>query len=208
VLTVGLTGNVAGGKTTVADRWRAAGIVVIDADAIGHELLRDDLETREALVGEFGPGVLDGDGSIDRSALGTAAFASPRGVDHLNAIVHPPLLERLDDRLEAVREAGEEVVVVDAALILEFNLNEAMDRIVLVTAPRSIRKKRLQAMGIEDERIEQVMAAQLPDAEKRSACDFIIENVGSLKELERLADRVLSAIRREIEEEAMEEDDE
>ena len=135
MMTVGLTGNVASGKTTVADRWRESGVTVIDADRLGHAVLEEDAEAREALVREFGGGILGPDGRIDRSALGEAAFSAPGRIASLNAIVHPPLLERLDRELEQARESGAELAVVDAALVFEFGLGEVLDAIVLVTAP-------------------------------------------------------------------------
>lgn len=193
--TVGLTGNVAGGKTTVADRWREAGILVIDADRIGHEVLAEDKGVRAALVREFGREILDRDGGIERGGLGEKAFATPEGTRRLNAIVHPPLLERLDRRLEEARRAGHRIVAVDAALVFEFRLDEVLDRIVLVTAPRELRAHRLrEERGMSHERIERVMEAQLPDSEKLEDSDYVIVNDGSIEDLRRQADAVLASI--------------
>ncbi|MGH7564397.1 MAG: dephospho-CoA kinase [Gemmatimonadota bacterium] len=191
-----MTGNVASGKTTVADRWREAGVVVIDADRLGHEVLREEPAAKAALVGAFGEGILGADGSIDRTALGERAFASDEGVRRLDAIVHPPLLERLRAGLERAEREGEPFAVVDAALIFEFGLDEDLDAVVLVTAPPELRAERIrQARGRDDERIERIMAAQLPDAEKVAAGDYVIVNDGSLEELRAAADRVLAEIR-------------
>lgn len=199
MLTVGLTGNVAGGKTTVADRWRDAGVVVIDADRIGHEVLEGDPAVQEALVREFGGGILDYDGAIDRDALGAKAFATDEGIRRLNAIVHPPLLERLDHEIER-RAAEHDLVAVDAALIYEFHLEETLDQVVVVTASRETRARRLaRHRGMDPARIERIMAAQLPDEEKLEEADYVIVNEGSLDDLREEADRVLSAIRMEIE---------
>jgi dephospho-CoA kinase len=201
MMTVGLTGNVASGKTTVADRWRESGVTVIDADRLGHAVLEEDAEAREALVREFGGGILGPDGRIDRSALGEAAFSAPGRIASLNAIVHPPLLERLDRELEQARESGAELAVVDAALVFEFGLGEVLDAIVLVTAPARIREERLrEARGMDAERIARIMETQMPDEEKVEACDYVIVNDGSIDRLRAEADAVLAAIRDSMDE--------
>lgn len=196
MITVGLTGNVASGKTTVADRWRAAGVRVIDADRLGHAVLVEDEAAREALVEAFGEGILAVDGSIDRAALGEKAFAADDGVRRLNAIVHPPLLERLSTEIERAAQTGEPLVVIDAALVFEFGMDDDLDAVVLVTAPRRLRTDRLRkTRGLDDERIARIMAAQMPDAEKEDRSDYVVVNDGSLEDLEAVADRTLARIR-------------
>jgi dephospho-CoA kinase len=201
MLTVGLTGNVASGKTTVADRWRESGVTVIDADRLGHAVLDEDAEAREALVREFGAGILAADGRIERAALGEAVFSTPGRIAILNAIVHPPLLERLDRELERAREAGAELAVVDAALVFEFGLGEVLDAIVLVTAPARLREERLrEARGMDAERFARIMETQMPDEEKVEASDYVIVNDGSIERLRAEADAVLAAIRDSMDE--------
>lgn len=198
MLSVGLTGNVASGKTTVADRWRKAGVRVIDADAIGHAVLAEDAAVQEALVKEFGGGILDYDGAIDRARLGEKAFVTPERTKRLNDIVHPPLLERLDEELEAAAAGGEPLVVVDAALVFEFHLDEVLDEVVLVTAPRETRADRLRReRGLSDETIDAIMASQLSDTDKIDESDYVIVNDGSLEDLYARSDAILAAIRRQ-----------
>ena len=129
MISIGLTGNVASGKTTVAERWREAGVRVIDADRLGHDVLREDESAREALVEAFGEGVLAPDGAIDRALLGERAFADDAGVRRLNAIVHPPLLGRLRAARERAARSGATLVVVDAALIFEFGMEDDLDAV-------------------------------------------------------------------------------
>lgn len=199
MITVGLTGNVASGKTIVADRWRDAGVAVIDADRLGHAVLADDSDAQTALIEAFGTEIVDGHGSIDRVALGVRAFRSPDATARLNAIVHPPLLERLDREIDAARREGHHVVVVDAALIFEFGIPEDLDRIVLVTAPRDIRAERLaRRRGLGSERIKELMAAQMPDAEKVGRSDYVIINDGSIELLLEKADAVMADIQEEV----------
>jgi dephospho-CoA kinase len=195
MISIGLTGNVAGGKTTVADRWRQSGVQVIDADRLGHAVLREDEAAREALVEAFGGRILAPDGTIDRAALGERAFTDDDGVQRLNAIVHPPLLERLRAELERAAGTGVTLVVVDAALIFEFGMEDDLDAVVLVTAPPEIRAERLRTRCLSDERISRIMAAQMPDAEKEARSDYVVVNDGSLEDLVTAADRTLARIR-------------
>ena len=208
MLTVGLTGNAGSGKTTVADRWREAGVAVVDADRLGHAVLEEDAEARRALVAEFGPGIHDAEGRIDRAALGRAAFSAPGRVARLNAIVHPPLLERLDRALERARDAGADLAVVDAALVFEFGLAEILDVLVLVTAPEEAREERLrQGRGMDAERFRRITETQMPDEEKVPASDYVIVNDGSIEELRAEADAVLAAIRDSMDANREREDD-
>lgn len=208
MLTVGLTGNAGSGKTTVAARWRDAGVAVVDADRLGHAVLEEDAEARRALVAEFGPEIRDAEGRIDRAALGRAAFSVPGRVARLNAIVHPPLLERLDRALEQAREAGADLAVVDAALVFEFGLAEILDVIVLVTAPEAAREERLRrGRGMDAERFRRIMETQMPDEEKVPASDYVIVNDGSIEELRVEADAVLAAIRESMNENREREDE-
>ena len=208
MLTVGLTGNAGSGKTTVADRWREAGVAVVDADRLGHAVLEEDAEARRALVAEFGPGIHDAEGRIDRAALGRAAFSAPGRVARLNAIVHPPLLERLDRALERARDAGADLAVVDAALVFEFGLAEILDVLVLVTAPEEAREERLrQGRGMDAERFRRITEMQMPDEEKVPASDYVIVNDGSIEELRAEADAVLAAIRDSMDANREREDD-
>ena len=171
-------------------------MTVIDADRLGHEVLEEDEQARDALVAEFGAGIMDADGVIDRVALGEAAFSGPSRIARLNAIVHPPLLERLDRALERAREAGAELAVVDAALIFEFGLGEILDTLVLVTAPAEVREERLRrTRGMDAERFRRIRESQIPDEEKASDCDYVIVNDGSIEGLLAEADAVLASIR-------------
>lgn len=199
MITIGLTGNVASGKTTVAERWRESGVHVIDADSVGHRVLEEDLDARGALVEAFDREILAADGSVDREMLGARAFDSAEGVRTLNEIVHPPLVERLDAELAAARERGEEIVAIDAALLLEFGIEAALDALVVVSAPRDVRADRLvRQRGLTRERIARIMAAQMPDAEKAAAGDYVIVNDGSIDDLHDRADAVLEAIREDL----------
>ncbi|CAN5279142.1 dephospho-CoA kinase [soil metagenome] len=160
-------------------------------------MLEEDRDARAALVAAFGPGILAADGTIDRSALGEAAFATAEGTARLNALVHPPLLARLEEALDTAEREGTDLVAIDAALVFEFGLDGEMDIVVLVTAPRALREERLRRRrGMAPDRIARLMAAQQPDIEKARASDYVIVNDGSPEELKTKADTILAAIRR------------
>ena len=196
MISIGLTGNVASGKTTVADRWREAGVRVIDADRLGHAVLHEDEAARRTLVEAFGGEILAADGWIDRTALAERAFADQDGVRRLNAIVHPPLHDRHRSELEKAARTGEPLAVVDAALVFEFGMDDDLDAVVLVTAPPELRADRLRrSRGLDDGRIARITAAQMPDAQKEERSDYVVVNDGSLEDLEAAADRTLARIR-------------
>ncbi len=159
-------------------------------------MLEEDRDARAALVAAFGPGILAADGTIDRSALGEAAFATAEGTARLNDMVHPPLLARLVEAVDRAEREGTDLVAIDAALVFEFGLDGDMDVVVLVTAPRALREERLRRRrGMAPDRIARLMAAQQPDIEKARASDYVIVNDGSIEDLKTKADTILAAIR-------------
>jgi len=173
-LLVGLTGALGAGKSTVANVLRQRGALVINADALGHKLLANN-DVKQELAGAFGFRILDNRGSINRRALAEAAFASGAAVNTLNRITAPPLLKLIAYTVE--KAPANALVVIDAALILEWRAALAIDIIVVVDAPESARKRWTQEKYDADafDRREQ---AQLPADKKRAAADIIILNDG------------------------------
>lgn len=203
MLTVGLTGNAGSGKTTVADAWREQGVDVIDADRIGHEVLEDDRDVRRALAIEFGEHVLEPSANADagpvrRGELARRAFASPEATAALNRIVHPPLRRRVQRRLHDARVRGTRLVVVDAALIFELRMEDEFDRIVLVTAPADLRRRRLRDRGVDEALLDGLFASQIPDAGKTSRSHFVLRNDDTPDALRSAARVVLDRLRAEV----------
>ncbi len=142
---VGLTGTSGAGKSTVARHLaRRPDTVVIDADALGHAVL-DDPAVRERVREAFGDGVFGPDGRVDRRRLGAVVFADATARRRLEAIVHPEIVRRTAERVEAARRDGARLVVVDAALLLEVDLPVRFDLVVALDAPREVRRARLLA---------------------------------------------------------------
>lgn len=193
---VGLTGGIASGKSAVAARWRELGIPVLDADRLVRALYEPGAPGAEAVAGEFGPGVLDARGAVDRPRLAALVFADPAAVARLNARVHP-LVRRETDRWLAEREAeGHPVAVVEATLLVENAGRERFDLLVAVSAPEELRLERALARdpAATRESVLARMRAQLPDEARNAACDEVLVNDGSVEELLAKADALAAGL--------------
>lgn len=191
-ISVGLTGNIASGKSTVGSILEGLGFSVIEADRIGWELLeRADIEKK--IVSAFGN--VKRDGMIDRSKLGNMVFADETRLKTLNSIVHPPLIKELKRRIE---ESAEEITVVNAALIFEWGIERWFDKIVLVTCRQEKKIERLAKKGVTRKETLQRLRSQIPESEKRARSDFIIENDGTLEELRTKTLKVIARLQAAI----------
>jgi len=197
VFRVGLTGNIASGKSTVARVWQRLGAPVIDADVLARRAVAPGSVGLRRIVETFGPGVLDEAGRLDRAALRDIVFRDPEARAKLEAIVHPEVgrLRREEEaRLEA---AGEKIVVHDIPLLFEAGLDEEFDAIVLVDAPERVRLERLMRdRGLTEDEARRMIDAQMPSSQKRDRADYVIENEGTLEALERAAEEVWRELRR------------
>jgi len=190
---VALTGNVAAGKSTVADLFREWGATVIDADAIVRDLQRPGTPVFEAIVRRFGAGVLASNGTLDRAALRRRILDDPSDREALERIVHPAVEAERRSLLASHPDAG--VVVSDIPLLFEAMDRSAFDAVVLVDAPEPIRLARLvRERGLAPGEAEALIRAQLPTESKRSGSDFVIENGGRLGELRPRAEKVWRAL--------------
>lgn len=185
---IGLTGGAGSGKSTVAQIFKSWGAGVIDADRIGHALLLPGSPCHDEVVREFGGGIRYANGRIDRRALGALVFADARRMRRLDDIVHPHLLAEIAfQALKLKRAGGVPLAVVDAALIVQWNLQRKLDALIVVDAPERTRLARLAAKGIPPERAKRIIASQLPAARLRHAADIVIDNGGGLAGLRRQA---------------------
>lgn len=188
---IGLTGGIGSGKSTLARLLAQRGALVVDADKLGHTVLARP-EVVAALVGAFGPGVLDTEGRISRPELGRLAFADPEAYARLGAVVRP-ILEALlwDEVASALGNAKGEPVVVDAALLYEWGVAHRFDAVVVVVAPEEERCRRAAArQGVAAAEVRRRMQFQLPPAEKAARADLVVDNGGSLADLEAAAGEV------------------
>ncbi|GAC1515021.1 MAG: hypothetical protein NVS1B4_04200 [Gemmatimonadaceae bacterium] len=185
MLLVGLTGNIASGKSTVAALLAHHGATVIDADVLAREAVERGTTTLARIADRWGPAVLDRDGTLNRAALRQTVFADHDQLEELNAIVHPEIDRLRGERLAEARERGDRVVVCDIPLLFERRMTDDFDRIVLVDAPRALRHDRLvRDRGLPDAEAMDMITSQMPAELKRARADYIIVNDGSLRDLE------------------------
>lgn len=178
---IGLTGNIAMGKSLARRLLQELGAFTIDADQVAHEVIRRGQPAHAVIVQTFGIGVLDADGEIDRSKLGEIVFAEPASLRQLEAITHPAVRGRID---ALVRAAESDVVVIEAIKLLEGALRGAVDAVWVVDAPPATQLSRLiEQRGMTKAQAQQRIAAQNSQADKLAAADVIIRNDGSLAEM-------------------------
>lgn len=177
-LRVGLTGNIGAGKSTVAGLFDGPGFLIIDADRLGHMVLEEDDEAREQIVAQLGLGILDATGRIDRALLGQLVFADPAAREALETIVHPRIRALEEARVEAWG-VPEGIAITEAALLVETGAHTRYHRLVVVGAPSLVRAERLAARGMNRADAERRMAAQMSDADKAAAADYLVDNSGS-----------------------------
>lgn len=191
MLVVGLTGGIGSGKSTFAALLSERGAVVIDADAIGHQALAPGTPTWHSVVDQFGDEILAaGSMEIDRKVLGRIVFADPGKRAALNAITHPFIMRNIAEALEAFRNT-DEIVVLDAALIIELDLAGGLDAIIVVTTDADIRRARvMNDRGMTGVAVDARIAAQGRPEDLLAAADIVVQNDGSLDALAREADRV------------------
>jgi len=200
----GLTGGIASGKSTVARILEELGAQVIDADRVGHELLRRPHPVHQQVVARFGQGILGPDGEIDRKLLGAMVFADPQRLRELSAIVHPSLIARVDE-LAAQLRAGRPgaVIVVDAAVIYEAGVADRFAKILVAWCRPEQQIERLMAKtGLSREDAVRRVASQIPSEEKRRRADYVIDCSGTLAETRTQAEALYPEIKRLAETEA------
>ena len=193
-LHVGLTGNVAAGKSTVAELFRRWGATIIDADEIVRDLQAPGGAVLAAIVERFGSKVLHSDGGLNRSALRAMVLADPRALADLNALVHPAVAARRRELLAEARRRRDRIVVSDVPLLFEADDPAGFDAVVLVDASATVRRARLAERGLPADEAERLMAAQHPAADKRARSHFVIDNGGDRASLERAARQVWTAL--------------
>jgi dephospho-CoA kinase len=195
MLRVGLTGGIGAGKSEVSKSLAAEGAVVIDADLIAREVVAPDTDGLAAVIAAFGPDVLGPDGTLDRVRLGDIVFADQQKLAILNSIVHPRVGARMGE-LEDGAGPGS-VVVHDVPLIAENGLASSYDLVVVVDVPPRTQLDRLiRLRGMSREQAQARIAAQASREQRLAIADIVVDNSGSLAELDRQAGELWSELRR------------
>jgi dephospho-CoA kinase len=182
---IGLTGGIGTGKSTVTQMLEELGMVVIDADQIGHQIYQPDLPAWHEIVHTFGPEVLNADRTINRQALGKLVFADPEALRTLNRIVHPKMFDRMVELIAAMRAHGSmKAIGVEAAVLIEANWMDLMDQVWVVVASEAAVVDRLaKQRHLSPEQAHTRIAAQISNDERLKHADVVIRNDGSLEEV-------------------------
>jgi dephospho-CoA kinase len=194
---IALTGNVAAGKSKVAELFADWGATVVDADVLVRQLQQPGEPVFDAIIARFGSDMLRDDGGLDRAALRRRILGDAEAKRDLEAIVHPAVAERRRQLTAAAADRGAPLVVADIPLLFEADDPAAYDAVVLVDAPELVRRERLIALrGMDPDEADRLMAAQLPSGLKRRAADFVIDNDGDMQLLRERALAVWHALER------------
>ena len=195
MLLVGLTGNIGSGKSTVAQLLSERGATIIDADVLARRAVEQGTPAYASIVERWGTSILAADGLIDRAALRRIVFSEPQELEQLNAIVHPEVERMLGALVQQARQRGDRLVVCDIPLLFERRMTDGFDRILLVDAPRPVRLERLvRERGLRETEAMAMIVAQMPAELKRARADFVIDNVGTLTQLDQRVAEVWSAL--------------
>lgn len=192
---IGLTGGIGSGKSTVARRLRDLGCEVIDADAIARDVVAPGEPALRDLAERFGAEILQDDGSLDRQALATVAFADADARADLDRITHPRIASRIAERIAELGAAAgappDQLVVVDHPLLIETGQTGRFDAVLVVLADEEVRVRRLVgARGLADTDARSRIAAQADDSQRRAHATHVIENESSPTELNAAVDAV------------------
>jgi len=185
MLTIGLTGGIGSGKSTVSKLLAELGAPIIDADQVGHAIYAPDGPAYPDMMAAFGEGILAPDRTIDRKKLGPIVFADPAALKRLNSIVHPKMFARMREMVDAMRTGGErKPIVIEAAILIEANWQPLFNEIWLVVASRDRVIERVERdRGLKPEQTEARIKAQLSDDDRRKYATTVVTNNGTIDEL-------------------------
>jgi len=180
---VGLTGGIGSGKSTVSKYLVELGAVVIDADRVGHEAFEPNTVAWHEIVATFGKQIIAPGGEVDRKKLGEIVFSQPESLSRLNQIMHPRMYDMIEAQIEDYRRQGVDVVVLEAAILIEANWTLLVDEVWVTVAPEAAVLERLkQQRGLGEEQTLARIHSQLSTEERVKHADVIINNDGDLDE--------------------------
>ena len=191
MLVVGLTGGIGTGKSEAARYLVSLGAALIDADLVGHEAYQPHAEAWVRVVEAFGEGVLLPNGEIDRRNLGAIVFSDPEQLARLNGIMHPLMARMVQDKIEALRNEGADVVVVEAALLFEAGWDSLVQEVWVTDAPEEAVIHRLeQRNGMSEEEARKRLSSQMSRLERLERADCVIDNSGDLAKMKKAIDEL------------------
>jgi dephospho-CoA kinase len=183
MITIGLTGGIGSGKSTVSSRLAELGAFIVDADLVAREIVEPGQPALAELAEAF-DGVLNPDGTLNRAELARQAFATPEATEKLNAITHPRIRTRTEELFKEGRESGAQVLVYDMPLLIENGEVDKVDHVLVVDAPDELRIDRLvQHRGLDEDDARRRIAAQIDRATRLNAADTVLDNSGTVEQL-------------------------
>lgn len=183
MITIGLTGGIGSGKSTVSSRLAELGAFIVDADLVAREIVEPGQPALAELAEAF-DGVLNPDGTLNRAELARQAFATPEATEKLNAITHPRIRARTEELFKQGRESGAQVLVYDMPLLIENGEVDKVDHVLVVDAPDELRIDRLvQHRGLDEDDARRRIAAQIDRATRLNAADTVLDNSGTVEQL-------------------------
>ena len=193
---IGLTGGIAAGKSTIANRLGGHGAVIIDADQVAREVVEPGTPALKQITRSFGPDLIRPDGTLDRGALGAQVFGDPEALQRLNRIVHPAVRTRTAELIAEASDADPEAVIVyDVPLLAEAAIELPFDLIVVAHAPEQTRIRRLVTLrGMSDADARARVTAQATDEERLALADVVIDTGGTEEETLLQTDRLWASI--------------
>jgi dephospho-CoA kinase len=189
-LKIAITGSIGSGKSSFAEFLSSAGYPLLKADDISKEILSSDESIRKKIIKEFGNDSFK-NGLPNKSFLAKKVFSDPENVVKINSILHPPVIKRINTEMEKLLKTNS-MVLVEAALIYEADMEDMFDYVVLVTSAEEIRQKRKTTLDkLSEDDFKKRSLNQIPDEEKKKRADFIFENNGTLDDLKKKAQLLL-----------------
>jgi dephospho-CoA kinase len=189
-LKIAITGSIGSGKSSFAEFLSSAGYPLLKADDISKEILSSDESIRKKIIKEFGNDSFI-NGLPNKTFLAKKVFSDPENVVKINSILHPPVIKRINTEMEKLLKTNS-MVLVEAALIYEADMEDMFDYVVLVTASEEIRQKRKTTLDkLSEDDFKKRSLNQIPDEEKKKRADFIFENNGTLDDLKKKAQLLL-----------------
>ncbi len=183
MIVIGLTGGIASGKSTISAALAARGATIVDADRVGHEAYTPGSEGWQTVVDAFGRQIVAENGEIDRKALGAIVFGDTAQRERLQSIVWPVMKRMMARMLDEFRSEGRQVVVIEAAVLLEARWQDLVDQIWVVTVPVAVAEQRLIARnGLTPEQAQARIAAQLTNEERTREATVVIDNSGTVEQ--------------------------
>jgi dephospho-CoA kinase len=190
MLKIALTGGIATGKSHVLDQFRRRGIAALDADQLAHGVTAAGTEATAAIAARFGPDILAGDGSVDRTRLGPIVFADAAARRELEAITHPAVYRAIVMGLRAFELVGDRIAIVDVPLLYESGGEKDFDKVIVTTCAPDVQIARLVARGLSEKAAGQRLDAQWPTDQKTSRADFVIKTDGTFEETNQQVDAI------------------